>query len=199
MSHLVRIQIDGSFHNVPSTALSGSEVLRRAGKTSDGWAVNVRWHHARRTRLPLDEFVDPTNEGITRYETVRRTPSQRPRPTTAPDRTDDNLLTRNARMLEAALLEVGRAQLPQPNQDAIASLTLTIEKLEASGRRTECELRRLQEHLDALCETLPLLKRARDLLTNRTAEGSNTITEAIEELVALGDRLETPRPQEVSP
>ena len=71
-----RITIDREKYLVEEEKISGEQILARAGKTSEEWALNQKLAGGKRERIKADDFVDLSQPGIERFETVRRQAQQ---------------------------------------------------------------------------------------------------------------------------
>ena len=71
-----KIKIDGDKYKVKEEKMNGTEILGRAGKTYDEWSLNQKFCGGRRVPIKPEDFVDFTQKGIERFETVRKQAQQ---------------------------------------------------------------------------------------------------------------------------
>lgn len=71
-----RIRIDREKYVVKEEKISGAQILARAGKTPEEWALNQKFKGGKRERVKADDFVDVSQPGVERFETVRRQAQQ---------------------------------------------------------------------------------------------------------------------------
>ncbi|MDE0119102.1 MAG: multiubiquitin domain-containing protein [Bdellovibrionales bacterium] len=71
-----RIKIDGEKYKVKEEKINGTEILSLVGKTYKEWSLNQKFCGGRRVPIKLDDFVDLTQKGVERFETVRKQAQQ---------------------------------------------------------------------------------------------------------------------------
>ena len=71
-----RITIDREKYLVEEEKISGEQILARAKKTPEEWALNQKLAGGKRERIEADDIVDVSQFGIERFETVRRQAQQ---------------------------------------------------------------------------------------------------------------------------
>lgn len=71
-----RIKIDREKYLVEEEKISGAQILALAKKTSEDWALNQKLSGGKRERIKADDFVDVSQPGVERFETVRRQAQQ---------------------------------------------------------------------------------------------------------------------------
>ena len=71
-----KIKIDGDKYKVKEEKMKGTEILGLAGKTYDEWSLNQKFCGGRRVPIKPEDFVDFTQKGIERFETVRKQAQQ---------------------------------------------------------------------------------------------------------------------------
>lgn len=70
------IKIDGEKYLVEEEKITGAEILALAGKNSEEWALNQKLSGGKRERVEADGFVNLSQPGVERFETVRRQAQQ---------------------------------------------------------------------------------------------------------------------------
>ena len=73
---IYKIKIDGEKYKVEEEKMKGTEILGLAGKTYDEWSLNQKFCGGRRVPVKPEDFVDFTQKGIERFETVRKQAQQ---------------------------------------------------------------------------------------------------------------------------
>ncbi|MDE0119052.1 MAG: multiubiquitin domain-containing protein [Bdellovibrionales bacterium] len=73
---LYKIKIDGEKHKVKKEKMTGTQILGLIGKTYDEWSLNQKFCGGRRIPIKPEDFVDFTQKGIERFETVRKQAQQ---------------------------------------------------------------------------------------------------------------------------
>jgi len=71
-----RIRIDRDKYIVEEDKITGMQILALAEKTPEEWALNQKLGGGKRERIKADDFVDVSQPGIERFETVRRQAQQ---------------------------------------------------------------------------------------------------------------------------
>ena len=71
-----KIKIDGEKYKVKEEKKKGTEILELAGKTYDEWSLNQKFCGGRRVPIKPEDFVDFTQKGVERFETVRKQAQQ---------------------------------------------------------------------------------------------------------------------------
>ena len=71
-----RIKIDGEKYKVNEWEITGERILNLAGKTYNEWSLNQKFCGGRRKPIDPTEVVDLTQNGIERFETVRKQAQQ---------------------------------------------------------------------------------------------------------------------------
>ncbi|MCY4005815.1 MAG: multiubiquitin domain-containing protein [Rhodobacteraceae bacterium] len=71
-----RIRIDREKYLVKRDRITGAQILERAGKSPEDWALNQKIRGGERRRIKPDDVVDIAKPGIERFETVRRQAQQ---------------------------------------------------------------------------------------------------------------------------
>lgn len=71
-----RIKVDGEKYVIESSAITGADILARAGKSPDEWLLNQKLHGGKRVRIEPGALVDVAQPGIERFETVRKQAQQ---------------------------------------------------------------------------------------------------------------------------
>ena len=65
-----RIKIDGEKYKVQEEKMKGTEILMLVGKSYNEWSLNQKFCGGRRMPVKPEDFVDFTQKGIERFETV---------------------------------------------------------------------------------------------------------------------------------
>ena len=73
---LYRIKIDGGKYKVKKEKIKGTEILDLVEKTYKEWSLNQKFCGGRRISVKAEDFVDLTQKGIERFETVRKQAQQ---------------------------------------------------------------------------------------------------------------------------
>ena len=71
-----KIKIDGDKYKVKEEKMKGTEILGLAGKTYDEWSLNQKFCGGQRVSIKPEDFIDFTQKGIERFETVRKQAQQ---------------------------------------------------------------------------------------------------------------------------
>lgn len=71
-----RIRIDREKYIVEEEKITGTQILALADKTPEEWALNQKLGGGKRERIKADDFVDVSQPGVERFETVRRQAQQ---------------------------------------------------------------------------------------------------------------------------
>ena len=71
-----RIRIDREKYIVEEEKITGMQILALAEKTPEEWALNQKLGGGKRERIKADDFVDISQPGVERFETVRRQAQQ---------------------------------------------------------------------------------------------------------------------------
>ena len=71
-----RIKIDGEKYKVQEEKMTGTEILGLVGKAYDKWSLNQKFCGGRRVSVKSEDFVDFTQKGIERFETVPKQTQQ---------------------------------------------------------------------------------------------------------------------------
>ena len=71
-----RIKVDGEKYKVKEEKIKGTEILSLVGKTYEEWSLNQKFCGGRRVPVKPEEFVDLTQKGIERFETIRKQAQQ---------------------------------------------------------------------------------------------------------------------------
>ncbi len=71
-----KIKIDGEKYKIKAEKMKGAEILSLAGKTYNEWSLNQKFCGGQRAPIKAEDFVDLTQKGIERFETVRRQAQQ---------------------------------------------------------------------------------------------------------------------------
>ena len=71
-----KIKIDGKKYTVEEEKKMGSEILGLVGKTYEEWSLNQKFCGGRRVPIKPEDFVDFTQKGIERFETIRKQAQQ---------------------------------------------------------------------------------------------------------------------------
>ncbi|MCZ0933409.1 MAG: multiubiquitin domain-containing protein [Oligoflexia bacterium] len=67
---LYRIKIDGDKYKVKTEKINGTEILDLVEKTYKEWSLNQKFCGGRRIPIKAEDFVDLTQKGVERFETV---------------------------------------------------------------------------------------------------------------------------------
>ncbi len=71
-----RIRIDRDKYIVEEEKITGVQILALAEKTPEEWALNQKLGGGKRERIKADDYVDVSQPGVERFETVRRQAQQ---------------------------------------------------------------------------------------------------------------------------
>ncbi len=71
-----RIKIDGEKYDVKNEKMKGAEILGLAGKNYDEWSLNQKFSEGRRVPIKPDDFVNFSEKGIERFETIKKQAQQ---------------------------------------------------------------------------------------------------------------------------
>jgi hypothetical protein len=67
-----RIRIDKDFKDVTAVGLTGREILALVAKTPETHLLSMKVHEKGSRPIQADEFVDFTEQGIERFQTLAR-------------------------------------------------------------------------------------------------------------------------------
>jgi len=71
-----RIRIDRDKYTVKEEKITGMQILALVEKMPEEWALNQKLGGGKRERIKADDFVDVSQPGVERFETVRRQAQQ---------------------------------------------------------------------------------------------------------------------------
>ncbi len=71
-----QIRIDRDKHTVEKEKITGAQILALAEKIPEEWTLNRKLGGGKRERIKADDFVDVSQPGVERFETVRRQAQQ---------------------------------------------------------------------------------------------------------------------------
>ncbi|MCY4039811.1 MAG: multiubiquitin domain-containing protein [Gammaproteobacteria bacterium] len=71
-----KVKIDREKYVVEGAQITGAQILALVGKTPEEWALNQKLKGGKRERVRSDDFIDLSEPGTERFETVRRQAQQ---------------------------------------------------------------------------------------------------------------------------